>query len=99
MKSVYGLFLLSNAVLSALIFGIGNVSGHQHGKLEGQGVLKGTQIQAEFFLYFFKTVDKSVSVDIKLPGGLGQIQVVLKESPDDRKSFAVNSISQRDTGR
>ena len=36
--------------LFSMISGIGNVIGHHHGKLEGQCILKGTDIQAKTLL-------------------------------------------------
>ena len=39
-----------------MISGVGDVIGHHHGKLEGQRILKGTDIQAKTLLQLFKTV-------------------------------------------
>lgn len=73
---------------------IGHISAYQHGQFKGQGIFKGTQIKSEFFLYFLEAVHKGVAVDIKLSGGFGKIQVVLKEGADNGKGFVVQGIQR-----
>lgn len=73
-----------------MISGIGDVIGHHHGKLEGQCILKGTDIQAKTLLQLFKTVHQSIPVHIELSGGFRKVQVIFKEDPDDIEGFVVN---------
>ena len=63
-----------------MIPGVGNVIRYHHGKLKGQRIFEGTDIQPESFLKLFKAVHQSISVHIKLSGCLGKIQVVFKEA-------------------
>ena len=76
--------------LFSMISGIGDVIGHHHGKLEGQCILKGTDIQAKSLLQLFKTVHQSIPVHIELSGGFRKVQVIFKEGPDDIEGFVVN---------
>jgi len=66
-----------------VISGIGDVIGHHHGKLEGQCILKGTDIQAKSLLQLFKTVHQSIPVHIELSGGFRKVQVIFKEDSRD----------------
>ena len=66
-----------------MIPGIFQIIGYHHGKLKGQGILKGTHIQAKTLLKLLKSVHKSISVHIELSGGLRKVQVILKEGADD----------------
>ena len=43
-----------------------NIIGHHHGKLEGERVLKGTDVQPELFLKLLKAVHQCVAVNIEL---------------------------------
>ena len=61
-----------------MISGIGDVIGHHHGKLEGQCILKGTDIQAKPLLQLFKTVHQSIPVHIELSGGFRKVQVKVR---------------------
>ena len=76
-----------------MISGIGDVIGHHHGKLEGQCILKGTDIQAKPLLQLFKTVHQSIPVHIELSGGFRKVQVIFKEGADGSECFVINRDS------
>ena len=50
-------------------------------------MIKLAQIQAGQLLDLFQAVHQGVAVDKELPGGLGNVQVVLKELIDGEQRF------------
>ena len=64
-----GYFLSGTAgkTFGTLPLGVFDIIHHHHGDLKGQGVLKGADVQAEFFLQLLETVHQCIPVHIKLP--------------------------------
>ena len=60
--------------------------------LKHDGVVEFPQVEAGELLYLLKSVDKSVSVDKELPRGLGDVEVILKETLDGEKSLVVKAL-------
>lgn len=71
---------------------ISQIPGHKHGKLKGHSIFEGTEIKSKPFLYLFKTIHKRIPMHIQLSGCLRQIQIILKESTDDRQCLSVDGI-------
>ncbi|CAN4027001.1 Lipocalin-like domain-containing protein, partial [Dysosmobacter welbionis] len=60
--------------------------------LEGNGVVELPQVQARQLLDLLQPVHQSVPVDEQLPGGLGHVQVVLKELVDGEERLLVQCV-------
>ena len=60
--------------------------------LENDGMVKLTQVKAGQLLDLFQTVNQSIAVDKQLPGGFGNIQIVLKKLIDGEKCLLIQRI-------
>ena len=70
----------------------GEVLSDHQGHLEDDGVVELPQIQAGELLDLLQTIDQSIAVDKELSGGLGDIQVVLKELVDGEQSLLIQGV-------
>ena len=72
--------------------------------LEDDGVIEVAQIKTGDLADLFQTVDQRVAVDEQAAAGLGDIQVVLKESLDEETLFTIqkffeNNLNVSETSR
>ena len=65
---------------------------HHQCHLKGDGMLKLSQIQAGQLADLLQTVDQGISVHKQLAGGLGNIEVVLKEALNGHQRLAVKRL-------
>ena len=79
-------------VLILQCFHVFHVFYHHQGDLKGNRVFKHSQVQSRAFLEFVQPVYQSISVNIKLSGGFGNIQAVFKELVDSYQSLFVKII-------
>ena len=70
----------------------GQVLLDHEGDLEGDGVVELPQVQAGELLDLLQPVDQGVAVDEELPGGLGDVQVVLEELVDGEEGLLVQGV-------
>ena len=71
---------------------VGQVLLHHQGHLKDDGVLKLPQVQAGNLLDLLQAVHQGVPVDEQLPGGLGDVQVVLEEPLDGEQGLMVQGV-------
>ena len=60
----------------------GEILLHHEGYLEGDGIVKLTEVEAGELLDLLETIHQRIAVDEQLAGGFGHVQVVLKELVD-----------------
>ena len=77
---------------SELIGVAGQVFLHHQRYLEHDGVLELPQVQPGDLLDLLQAVDQSVPVHEQLPGGLGDVQVVLEEPLDGEQGLMVQGV-------
>ena len=65
---------------------------HHKGDPEGDGVLKYAKVEACGLFQLIQTVYQSIPVDIELSGGLGHVQIVLKELIDGGESLIIKLV-------
>ena len=70
----------------------GQILFHHQRHLESNGVVELPQVQAGELFDLLQPVHQGVPVDEELPGGLGDVQVVLKETMDGKQGFLVQGV-------
>ena len=68
-------------------FTAGQILSDHQSHLEDDGMVKLPQIKAGELLDLFQTVDQGVAVDEQLPGGFGNVQIVLEELVDGEQGL------------
>ena len=74
-------------------FSGGQILAYHQGHLKDDGMVKLAQIQTGQLLDLLKTVHQRIAVDKQLAGGLGDVQIVLKELVDGKQGFLIQRVN------